>query len=62
MGLPLWLYHRRLTPTSILSSWLLGGPLLMGRILCAAVEIYVIGRHLNALLDQDIISRKQRCL
>lgn len=57
MGLPLWLYALRWLPGTLLAAAPLGIVLVAGRVLCAAVEFWVLASHLDALLAADIASR-----
>ncbi|GIL89572.1 hypothetical protein Vretimale_1874 [Volvox reticuliferus] len=53
MGCPLWLWARRVLPESPWSNPVLGAVLVAGRLLAAAVEVWVVGRHLGAILQRD---------
>ena len=57
MGLPLWFWARKWLPGSLLATPLLGAFLGVGRLLCAAVEGWVLYRHLDSLLSADCADR-----
>ncbi|KXZ53480.1 hypothetical protein GPECTOR_7g930 [Gonium pectorale] len=53
MGCPLWLWARRALPPGPWGSPAVGAVLVLGRLLAAAVEVWVVWRHLRALLQAD---------
>ena len=63
MGCPLWLWSRCHMPASIYASSWVGAVVVPGRLIAAAVELWVIRRHFVALLEgdcQDIESRSSK--
>ncbi|GLC58690.1 hypothetical protein PLESTB_001390200 [Pleodorina starrii] len=60
MGCPLWMWAHRVMPGSPWSSPLLGAVLVSGRLLAAAVEVWVVGRHLGMLLTRDAQAAAER--
>ncbi|KAK9816868.1 hypothetical protein WJX72_006323 [[Myrmecia] bisecta] len=52
MGCPLWFWARRFAPTSVLALPAVGCIVIAGRCLAAAVELWVIARHLAALVNE----------
>ncbi len=60
-GLPLWLYARACLPAGgPLTSDAWGLLLLPGRLLAAAVEVWLVGRRLGQLLEEDTAARLRR--
>ncbi|GMH39104.1 hypothetical protein BSKO_07002 [Bryopsis sp. KO-2023] len=53
MGCPLWLWARRFLPDTMYSSQYIGWMVVPGRVLAAAVELWIIKRHLQGLLKED---------
>ncbi|BDA42642.1 hypothetical protein COCOBI_03-5350 [Coccomyxa sp. Obi] len=53
MGLPLWLWARSHFPTSFLASFFVGGGLMLGRLVSLGVEIWVLYKHLENLLNES---------
>jgi hypothetical protein len=52
-GLPLWAFARHALPGTALASPLLGALVMMGRLVGASVEAWVIGSYLRRLLLRD---------
>ena len=52
-GAPLWLWARRFLPGTPCASPALGAFLVAGRLLAAAVECWVVARHVRGLLRED---------
>lgn len=52
-GLPLWAFARHALPGTALASPLLGALVMMGRLVGASVEAWVIGSYLRRLLRRD---------
>lgn len=60
MGCPLWVWARRWIHGVIWTSWAVGTPLVAGRLLGAAVEVWILRAHLRAILLEDAESRKAK--
>lgn len=53
MGLPLWLWSCRFMPGSVYAAPALGCIFVVGRLICASVEVWVLLAHIKGLLQQD---------
>ncbi|DBA85054.1 hypothetical protein WJX79_010359 [Trebouxia sp. C0005] len=53
MGLPLWLWACRYMPGSLYASPFFGVLVIVGRLVCASVEVWVLCAHISGLLQQD---------